>query len=314
MVDVVQRPLVSVVLPTHNRPAWLAQALISVLGGRFDDLEVIVSNNGERDDIRRLRSTIPDARVRWVDQPQDLGMLENFLAGLALARGRYVAVLHDDDWWSADFLATLIPPLERHREVVLAFADHHVVDERGEIDRAATDANTRRWGRCDLIEGLHQPFFGVVARQSVPMTGCAFRRDALPAEAITPEVGPFYDIWTSYLLAKGGRAAYFSPRRLMYYRAHAASHSGKGQLGSYVAAIRCRRIMLEDRDLRPYASLITSQLARDHVLAGAELLRQHRRGEARTHLVAAMRLRFTLKAVAGWTASWTAPSAVLARV
>ena len=42
----VGQPLVSVVLTTHNRPVWLAEALTSVLDGEFADFEVVVSNNG----------------------------------------------------------------------------------------------------------------------------------------------------------------------------------------------------------------------------------------------------------------------------
>jgi glycosyltransferase involved in cell wall biosynthesis len=304
-------PLVSVILPTHNRPVWLAEALSSVLAGTFDDLEVVVSNNGNREDTRRLQTMIPDPRVRWVEQDRALGPVDNFLAGLAVARGRYVAPLHDDDRWSPGFLATLVPPLERHPEAVLAFADHYLINERGGIELAATEANTERWGRAKLPEGLHRPFFGVVARQSVAMTGCVFRRDAVPIEQIPPDVGPFYDIWTSYLLAKSGGAAYYSSERLLYYRAHGASETGTARLAAHLSAIRGRRRMLRDPGFRPYASVLTTRLARDHVLVGAELLRRRGRSEARSHFAAAIRLDPTLKALGAWAASWIAPSSLL---
>ena len=63
-----------------------------------------MTNSGDPDDTRRLRRTIRDPRVRWFDQPPGLGMLDNLLAGLAQARGEYVAILHDDDRWSPRFL------------------------------------------------------------------------------------------------------------------------------------------------------------------------------------------------------------------
>jgi GT2 family glycosyltransferase len=307
-------PLATVVLPTHNRPVWLAEALSSVLGGQFDDFEVVVSNNGNPEDTRRLQAANPDPRVRWVEQDPRLGMMDNFLAGLARARGKYVAVLHDDDRWSPRFLAVLIPPLERHPEAVLAFADHYLIDEQGEVDLAATDANTERWGRAELRNGLHRPFFEIVARQSVAMTGCVFRRNALPVAKITPEVGPFYDNWTSYLLAKSGGAAFYTPERLLYYRAHGASESSAEKLSAHLAAIWCRRRMLKDPGLRPCDRLLAARLARDHTLVGAELLRRGRRTAARSHLAAAIRLDPTLKALGGWTATWVAPSNVLGRL
>jgi glycosyltransferase involved in cell wall biosynthesis len=308
------QPLVSVVLLTHNRPEWLAQAVTSVIGGSFDDLEVVVSNNGDPDHTRQLQSTVSDARIRWIEQNRDLDMLDHLVAGLGLARGKYVAVLHDDDWWSPAFLGALVPPLERHRDAVLSFADHYVVNQLGEIEQTQSDTNTKRWGRAHLREGLHRPFFGVVAHQSVAITGCVFRRTAFPLWELRREVGSFSDIWMSYLLAKSGGAAYYSPRRLMYYRAHPASHSSAGLLSSHLSAIRCRRMMLEDPEMRAYESVIKAKLARDHVLAGAELLRGGDRADARSHLADALRLRPTMKALGGWTVSWVATPSRLARL
>jgi glycosyltransferase involved in cell wall biosynthesis len=306
--------MVSIVLPTHNRPEWLAEALTSALSGDFDDFEVIISNNGNHEDTRQLQATITDPRVLWVEQDRALGPVDNFLAGLAIAHGRYVAPLHDDDRWSPGFLATLVPPLERHPEAVLAFADHYLINERGGVELAATEINTDQWDRAMLPQGLHRPFFSLVARQSVAMTGCVFRRDALAIEEFPPDVGPFYDIWTSYLLARTGGAAYYSSERLLYYRAHHASESSAAHLSAHLSAIRGRRRMLRDPKFRRHRRLIVRRLARDHMLVGAELLRQGVRREARTHLAAAIRLAPTLKALGGWTASWIAPSRVVSRL
>ena len=304
----------SVVLPTHNRPAWLAEALTSVVEGEFGDFEVVVSNNGDPEHTRGVRTVLSDSRVRWIDQPPSVGMLDNFLAALCLARGKYVAVLHDDDRWSEGFLATLVPPLESHPETVLAFADHYLVNEQGEVELAATEANTRLWGRGDLRTGLHQPFFGLVARQSIAITGCVFRRSALPISEITPEIGSFYDVWAPYLLARTEGAAYFTPERLLYYRAHDASETGSLDPSAPVSAIHCLRLMREDPGFLPYERLLNRRLGTNHQSAGSRLLRQGARAAARAHLVAAIRLQPTWKAVAAWTASWLAPRSVLTRL
>jgi glycosyltransferase involved in cell wall biosynthesis len=312
---VVGQPLVSVVLPTHNRPVWLAEALTSVLDGEFADFEVVVSNNGNPEDTRRLEARINDPRVRWLEQDAAPGGLENFLAGLAAARGKYVAPLHDDDRWSPRFLANLVPPLERHPEAVLAFADHHLVDDRGRIDVAATEANTRHWGRADLEEGVRRPFVEeAVARQCVTISGCVFRRESLPVEEFDAEMGPCYDIWLSYLLARSGGAAFYTPERLLYYRMHGGSATAASKFAAHLGAAHARRRMLDDSGLRPYRTVIAKRLARDHTLVGAELLRKDCRKGARVHLAAAIRLDPTLRAVAGWTATWLAPSGWLGRL
>jgi glycosyltransferase involved in cell wall biosynthesis len=308
----VEEPLVSVVLPTHNRPVWLAEALTSVLEGEFTDFEVVVSNNGNPDDTRRLQARIDDPRVRWIAQDAAPGGLQNFLAGLAAARGKYVAPLHDDDRWSPRFLAILVPPLERHPDAVLAFADHYLVDDRGQIDVAATEANTRYWGRADLQEGVRRPFVEeAVACQSVAISGCVFRRESLAVEEFDAEMGPSYDIWMSYLLARSGGAAFYTPERLLYYRMHDGSATAS-KVAAHLGAAHARRRMLDDPGLRPYRTLITNRIARDHTVVGAEFLRQGCRRDARIHLAAAIRLDPTLRAVAGWAATWLAPSQLLA--
>jgi hypothetical protein len=259
--------LTSVVLTTHDRPAWLADALGSVLSGEFDNFEVIVTNSGDPDDTRRLRRTVRDPRVRWFEQPPGLGMLDNLLAGLAQARGKYVAILHDDDRWSPRFLAVLVPPLERHPEVVLAFCDHHVIDDGGRVDGAATESATRRFGRADLNEGLIGDFLGVVIRQSVKITGCVWRREALALGELSPGVAPHLDVWLSYLLARDGAAAYYSPQRLMSYRLHSGAHSASRDPAVWLAGIQCGERMLCDPQLDVHAGVLVRRVAGYHRLA-----------------------------------------------
>jgi len=154
----------------------------------------------------------------------------------------------------------------------------------------------------------------VVARQSVAITGCVFRRDALPVSEVTPEVGSFYDSWTVYLLARTGGAAYFTRERLLYYRSHDESHSSSRDPSAPLAAAYCRRLMWDDPGLRPYRSLLKEKLGVNHESAGGRLLRQGARGPARAQLAAAIRLRPTWRAAAGWAASWIAPRGMLARL
>ena len=307
-------PAVSVVLTTHNRPVWLAEALGSVLTGEFEDYEVIVSNNGDPQDTRRLRQAIDDPRICWLEQDPSLGMVENMLAGLTRARGKYAAFLHDDDRWSPSFLAVLTAGLERHPQAVLAFCDHHIIDDRGRIDIDATDRAARAYGRAHLPGGLVEDFLGVVVRQSVKITGCVWRREALPVCELTPVVAPHLDVWVSYLLARDGAAAFYSPQRLMSYRMHAGCHSASRDLAVWLAGIHCQERMLDDPTLKPYAPVLSRRVAGYHRLAAEGMLRQGMRGPAREHLAAAMALRPTVRTVAGWAASWIVPTSLLARM
>jgi hypothetical protein len=307
------RPAVSVVLPTHNRPIWLRGALTSVLEGDFEDFEVIVSNNGQVEDTRQLAEEIDDVRVRWIEQPR-CEILEHLLKALPLARGRYVAILHDDDWWDPNLLTSLISPLEAHPETVLAFADHWRVNAGGTIDLAGTEYASGQSGRATLAPGIHQPFYDLAVRETVPIPGCAFRRDVLSTFDILLKAGAAYDVWIGYLLATTGRAAYVCPDRLVYCRVHTASDFAAEPLPNLVAATHCQRRMLQDRRFSPYREELKQRLAaREHGI-GTGLLRQGSRSAARGHLEEALRLKKTVRGLGAWGASWVLPRSALVRI
>jgi len=249
--------------------------------GDFTDFEVVVSNNGEPVHTRELSRVITDPRVRWLEQEPATGMLSNFVAAVGEARGRYVAVLHDDDRWAPGLLAALIPPLERRQDAVLSFVDHFMVEPKGGRpggDRAQLPA-----------VGPDRPGTGLppaVLRAGRSAVG-GHHRVRVPAQRATlaqlpPSVGSFYDIWLCYQLACTGGAAYYHDERLLYYRWHAGSASSARGLEPARSAIAGRLRMLEDLRMRAYTGVLRERLARDHLTAGAELLRRGARRRART--------------------------------
>jgi glycosyltransferase involved in cell wall biosynthesis len=307
------RPKVSVLLPTHNRPAWLARALASVLDGAFEDLEVIVSNNGRPADTQRLRERFRDSRVRWVEHAPP-SALENFLSVLSLARGTYVSVLHDDDWWAADLLTTLVPRLDADPTTVLASSDHWQVTPDGEIDPESTEYIEWASGRATLAPGRYQPFDALVVRESLPIPGLVFRRDALSARDFPPEVGAANDIWAVYLLARTGGAAHVCRERLLYRTMHADSDFARNPAENLAGAVFCQRRWLSDSGLAGHRRELKRRLGAREQSIGAALLRADDRSAARVSLSSAVRLRPTPKGIAAWTATWLVPSRFLARL
>jgi glycosyltransferase involved in cell wall biosynthesis len=92
-------PLISVVIPTHNRAEMLAEALASVQAQTFKDYEIIVVSNGESDDMRRSSRAIVAAHDgRYFALAEgNASAARNF--GIEQARGQWIAFLDDDDLW-----------------------------------------------------------------------------------------------------------------------------------------------------------------------------------------------------------------------
>jgi glycosyltransferase involved in cell wall biosynthesis len=307
-------PLVSVLIPTHNRPGWLAGSLRSVLDGEFKDFELIVSNNGDPEHTRRLAEEIEDPRIRWVEHDPTSSALEHMASLFCRATGRYVAVLHDDDWWDSTFLAKLVPPLEERDDAVLAFCDLHHVDTDDVLHPRTAEQLSVRFGRADRAEGYHQPFFDVAARQSAPWTGSVIRREVLRFDEVPTEMVTVDDVWIVYALARTGGAAYFRKERLLYRRAHAGSTTSGRFLETYTGAIALREHMMQDPGMAPYRAELEDQLSRDHLSAGGALLRDRARRRARRHLLRSIRLRPRAKAFGGLVASFAVPDALLDRI
>lgn len=106
-------PLISIVIPTHNRPEMLAEALASVRRQTFADYEIIVVSNGETDDNRRTSKAVTKANgcAWYVLNDGNVGSARNL--GITRAGGRWIAFLDDDDLWMPDKLEKQLAAAEQ---------------------------------------------------------------------------------------------------------------------------------------------------------------------------------------------------------
>lgn len=94
-------PEVSVVIPTRDRWTHLRRTLRLVLDQRDADLEVIIVDDGAVEDTPALLSALGEPRVTLIPRAASRrGLAEARNIGIASARGRWVALLDDDDLWS----------------------------------------------------------------------------------------------------------------------------------------------------------------------------------------------------------------------
>jgi glycosyltransferase involved in cell wall biosynthesis len=299
---------------THDRPHWLTTAVRSVLDGTFRDLELIVSNNGDPAHSDLLTQQIDDERMAVFEFERDSAMIDHLRSAARRARGKYLVILHDDDWWHESFLAALVPPLEARDDAVMAFVDHYVADCSGAVDEAASDRCSERFGRAARATGYYQPFFDIAAQQGAPLTGSLFRRDVIDFDQIDAEMNYVSDVWIVYLHALSGGAAYYHDERLLYVRAHEGSATSSRFVPLYLSTIACRERLLADAHMSAHRDDLSAMLARDHLSAAGAYLRLHRRNDARRHLRQSLGIRPGIKAASGLAASLFAPDAVLDRI
>ena len=112
-------PAISVLMAAYNGSAWLPETLASLDAQTFVDFEVIVVDDGSTDDTLAFLEAWPDPRVRVVAAETNRGPVEARNRAFALARGRYIAALDQDDICLPERFARQIAYLEAHPEVVL---------------------------------------------------------------------------------------------------------------------------------------------------------------------------------------------------
>jgi glycosyltransferase involved in cell wall biosynthesis len=116
-------PLISVIVPTYRRSAYLADTLNSVFSQTLRDFELIVVEDGSRDAAETL--ALYGDRVQHLWQPhQGVGAARNF--GASRARGEWFAFVDDDDLWLPEKLERQVAAFEHEREMGMFHTDHYV--------------------------------------------------------------------------------------------------------------------------------------------------------------------------------------------
>lgn len=106
-------PLVSVIIPTHNRREQLRATVQTVLAQQFQDFEVIVCDDGSTDGTEAMIRSLPDSRIRWLGGPRSGGPAAPRNRGIQAARGQWYAFLDSDDQWHPQKLSAQVAVAER---------------------------------------------------------------------------------------------------------------------------------------------------------------------------------------------------------
>lgn len=122
-------PLVTVLLPTYNRPESLSVAIDSVLAQSYSEFELIVIRDGGWP-IAPVMQHYADPRICLIDRDENRGKAASLNEALHQAKGKYICYLDDDDRWYPNHIQTLVQALETHSEYGVAYSDLYKVHYR----------------------------------------------------------------------------------------------------------------------------------------------------------------------------------------
>lgn len=111
-----QPELISVIIPTHNRAHTLSRAIRSVLDQTYNNLEIIVVDDGSTDNTTKVVSEIKDARVKYVKLPENKGAAAARNEGIRQLTGEYISFLDSDDQWMPEKLELSLNVFRNNKE------------------------------------------------------------------------------------------------------------------------------------------------------------------------------------------------------
>jgi glycosyltransferase involved in cell wall biosynthesis len=198
--------LVSVVLPTYNRAHCLARAMQSVLAQTYAELELIVVDDGSSDGTEALVHGFSDPRLRYLRLPQNGGVSRARNAGVAAARGEWIAFQDSDDEWRVEKLARQMEAARSENVVLVSCgfvcANHYPISFLGVDDPA--------------------PVVDFTDMTLLRLPGCSTwlaRKAALEqAGGFDPELNCFEDWELALRLSSAARVAFVNEPLLLYQK------------------------------------------------------------------------------------------------
>lgn len=201
-------PLISVIIPTRNRSAYLKQAIDSVCAQTYTNVEIIVVDDGSTDDTKNVVKAYGTRLKYFTQERKGASAARNH--GIAKAQGEYVAFLDDDDIYAPEKLQVCIDYFLHHPDVIWVCTGFSFIDAAGApLPRAAIVPAKEEITLHDIA------MFTFINTCSVVV-----RRANLQAVGGFPEgvtVSEDYHTWAKLL--KGGKGAAIK-NNLVYYRLH----------------------------------------------------------------------------------------------
>ncbi|MGE5346199.1 MAG: glycosyltransferase family 2 protein [Acidithiobacillales bacterium] len=204
-------PRVSVIVRTRDRPGLLAEALDSLRSQSFPDFETVVVNGGGELPPSIL-APAPGRGLDVVVPPPPAGRARSLNAGLAAARGLYVAYLDDDDLYRPAHLARLVAALERNDGCGAAFSSVDQIAQRRGPDGLYRDGET--------LTTYGRPFDAsrILYKNDVPLIALMHRRELVEMTGPFDEAFDLFEDWDFLIRLSAVTRLRFVPETTAVYR------------------------------------------------------------------------------------------------
>jgi glycosyltransferase involved in cell wall biosynthesis len=221
-------PLVSILIPTYNRPEYLKEALESVLQQTYRNIEIIICDNSTNDNTEIMMQPFLKSiqTIRYFRNPNKLGVLtviENFHRCFELSKGEFINFLMDDDRFSSEKISIMVNYFIQFKDITLATSYRQLINENG-LFLNPIGATKKMFDIDTIIDGKElgryviSNFLNVIGEPTTVL----FRKSDLNGnfgKYLGRQYRPNADVGTWLHLLRNGRAVYIA-EPLSFFRLH----------------------------------------------------------------------------------------------
>tara|TARA_Y100001954_G_scaffold57286_1_gene61741 strand:+ start:1204 stop:2067 length:864 start_codon:yes stop_codon:yes gene_type:complete len=170
--------MISIVIPAYNAEPYLEETVNSVLEQTLEDWEIIIINDGSKDNTLELCEKLSkqDPRIHFFSQAnQGVSVARNH--GISKTKGEYIAFLDADDTWLKDNLEIKHNYLEANKDIDWVYSDmYHADNELNIIEEAPKGCGGNILDKILLWEGevVPGPCSNLLIRKKCIDSGCVY--------------------------------------------------------------------------------------------------------------------------------------------
>jgi glycosyltransferase involved in cell wall biosynthesis len=251
-----QGPLVSIIMPTHNRAYVIAEAIESIQQQTYRHWQLEICDDGSTDQTLQVVDSLNDSRIRYRQLKKANGAVARN-HGLRRNRGDIITFLDSDNVWHPDFLAATVGYLSRNPEALLVYA--------GYID---TEITGTRLQKAEL-KGRRIDYAALFERNFIDLNTIAVRRSLYEAAGGFDEALARQQDWELVLRYASRTRPHFIPLHLTLYRRNAAW--SQVTIEQKDVDTRSR---IQGRHRRFYAPFVRSRVKRPEELPRSQTLKR----------------------------------------
>jgi hypothetical protein len=298
------RPFWSVIVPLYERRTYLKQCLDSVLeqDPGPGEMEILVVDDASPSDLSGLVRDAGRGRVRYLRNASNLGLYPSTNAAIEATSGRFIHILHDDDWVENGFYRKMQEAIEAcPDEVGVAFCQYETLFER----------SGERWSpnpfRAET--GLMDRNFLIRLAGGCPLNlpAVVFRRETFEQVGLFRTDLPMMADWEWYVRSAVKFGWLHLPERLATWRADYAHQLTQQLVESFATHLDFRRTLeIFERTLPPGVAAAVLPEARIfrmrlYLSGAAECLRNGRADLAKRNVWEALALGETAASLPEFT-------------